>query len=71
MSGTGLDVVPLPGNTAKQVIENILADVAALSFKYTAKALSARLFFIPGKNVGDVIKFDNPNLTTSVVMSAY
>ena len=71
VSGTGLDVVPLPGNTPRQVIENILTDVAALSLKYTAKALSARLFLIPGKNAGDVIKFDNPNLTTSVVMKAY
>ena len=71
VSGTGLDVVPIPGNTAKQVIENILTDVAALSLKYTSKALSVRLFLIPGKKAGDMVKFENPNLTSSVVMKAY
>jgi uncharacterized protein (UPF0210 family) len=71
VSGTGLDVVPLPGNTSKQVIENIMTDVAALSLKYTAKALSVRLFLIPGKNAGDMVTFENPHLTTSMVMNAY
>jgi uncharacterized protein (UPF0210 family) len=71
VSGTGLDVVPIPGNTSKQVIENILTDVAALSLKYTAKALSVRLFLIPGKKTGDIVKFENPALTSSVVMKAY
>ncbi len=71
VSGTGLDVVPLPGNTTKQVIENIMTDVAALSLKYTSKALSVRLFLIPGKQAGDMVKFENPHLTSSVVMKAY
>jgi len=71
VSGTGLDVVPIPGNTAKQVIENILTDVAALSLKYTSKALSVRLFLIPGKKAGDIVKFENPYLTSSIVMKAY
>jgi uncharacterized protein (UPF0210 family) len=71
VSGTGLDVVPIPGNTTKPVIENILIDVAALSLKYTAKALSVRLFLIPGKKTGDIVKFENPYLTSSVVMKAY
>jgi len=71
VSGTGLDVVPLPGNTPKQVLENILIDVAALSLKYSSKALSARLFLIPGKKAGDIVKFENPYLTSSVVMKAY
>ena len=71
VSGTGLDVVPLPGNTTKQVMENIMTDVAALSLKYTAKALSVRLFLIPGKRAGEVVKFQNPHLTSSVVMNAY
>ena len=71
VSGTGLDVVPIPGNTAKQVIDNVLSDVAALSLKYTSKALSVRLFLIPGKKAGDIVKFENPYLTSSVVMKAY
>ena len=71
VSGTGLDVVPIPGNTSMQTIANILTDVASLSLKYTSKALSVRLFLIPGKKAGDRVKFENPNLTSSVVMNAY
>ena len=70
VSGTGLDVVPLPGDTPKQVLENILIDVAALSLKYNSKALSARLFLIPDKKAGDIVKFENPYLTPSIVMKA-
>src|SRR5579862_819069 len=68
VSGTGLDVVPLPGNTSRQTVENIMADVASLSLKYTAKALSVRLFLIPGKNAGDLVEFKNPALTSTTVM---
>lgn len=68
VSGTGLDVVPLPGETSLTTIENLLWDVAALSLKYTNKALSARLFLIPGKKAGDLVTFDNPYLTPCRVM---
>ena len=68
VSGTGLDVVPLPGETTITDIENLLVDVAALSLKYTNKALSARLFPIPGKKAGDLVTFDNPYLTPCRVM---
>jgi len=70
VSGTGLDVVPLPGDTPGEVLKNILIDVAALSLKYSSKALSARLFLIPGKKAGEAVKFANPNLVPSVVMRA-
>lgn len=68
VSGTGLDVIPIPGSTPVETIERIYADVASLSLKYTNKALSARLFLIPNKGVGDSVEFDNPYLTSSVVM---
>ncbi len=68
VSGTGLDVVPIPGNTSLETIEGIYRDVAALSLKYSNKALSARLFPIPGKEEGEIIEFDNPFLTSSRVM---
>ena len=68
VSGTGLDVVPIAGDVPQEVIEGILTDVAALSLKYTAKALSARLFPIPGKKAGDRVSFQNPNLTETTVM---
>jgi uncharacterized protein len=68
VSGTGLDVVPLAGNTTADVLERIYYDVAALSLKYTNKALSARLFLIPGKEAGDTVTFTNPYLTSSTIM---
>jgi uncharacterized protein (UPF0210 family) len=68
VSGTGLDVILLPGNTPKESLERILTDVASLSLKYTAKALSARFFLIPGKNAGDRVEFKNKSLAPSRVM---
>ena len=65
--GTGLDVVPVPGDTSIESLELVIGDVAALSAKYR-KPLSARLFPIPGKKAGDAVTFDNPFLTDSVVM---
>lgn len=71
VSGTGLDVIPIPGNTSKETIEGVYRDVATLSIKYFNKALSARLFPIPDKETGELIEFDNPYLTSSIVMKLY
>jgi len=68
ISGTGLDVIPLPGNTPKNKLAQLIEDVAALSVKLSNKPLSARLFLIVGKNVGEMVTFDNPNLTDCAVM---
>ncbi len=67
--GTGLDVVPIPGDTTVDTISGIVEDVAALSARYE-KPLSARLLPIPGRKAGDVVSFDNPYLTEGVVMEA-
>jgi len=66
--GTGLDVVPLPGNTQTRIIAALIEDVAASSVKLSNKPLSARLFLIPGSSAGDKVTFDNPFLTDCVVM---
>jgi len=66
--GTGLDVVPLPGDISVDELIGILADVAALATKYR-KPLSARLFPIPGKHAGETVSFDNPYLTECKVMA--
>lgn len=66
--GTGLDVVPLAGDISNNDLVALVSDVAALAKKYS-KPLSARLFPVPGKKVGDIVKFNNPYLTDSVVMS--
>jgi hypothetical protein len=65
--GTGLDVVPLAGDTSVEELAALIRDVAALSTKLH-KPLSARLFLIPGKQAGDRAEFANPFLTSSVVM---
>lgn len=68
VSGTGLDVIPLAGDVSEEIISGIYQDVAALSLRYFNKALSVRLFPIPGKIPGDTITFDNPFLTTCTIM---
>lgn len=65
--GTGLDVVPLPGDTPVSALTAAITDVAALAARYR-KPLSARLFPVPGKAAGDWVRFDNPYLTDAVVM---
>jgi uncharacterized protein (UPF0210 family) len=65
--GTGLDVVPLPGDTSVHAMAAILRDVAALSSRLR-KPLSARLFLVPGKKVGDMARFNDKYLTDSIVM---
>jgi len=67
--GTGLDVVPIPGDTPQSTIERILMDVAAQSVKLN-KALSVRLFLVPGKSVGDPVHFEDPRLFDTVVLRA-
>ncbi len=66
--GTGLDVVPLPGDISEQQLAGLVNDVAALATKYR-KPLSARLFPVPGKKAGDIVKFNNPYLTDAMVMN--
>ena len=68
--GTGLDVIPLPGEIDEKTLSSIINDVAALANKYK-KPLSARLFPIPGKIAGELVKFDNPYLMDSVVMEVH
>jgi uncharacterized protein (UPF0210 family) len=65
--GTGLDVVPLPGDTSVEVLAALIEDVAALAVKHR-KPLAARLLPIPGRSVGEVVRIDNPHLTDGVVM---
>ena len=65
--GTGLDVVPIPGDTPAEVITRLLRDVAALSCRLH-KPLSARLFIVPGRKAGETATFEDPWLTDSTVM---
>jgi hypothetical protein len=66
--GTGLDTVPLPGDTPPAAIAAILLDVAALALRLD-KPLSARLMPIPGRHAGDPVTFDFPFFAPSRVLS--
>ena len=65
--GTGLDVVPLPGDIECDRLVAMVGDVAALAQRLQ-KPLAARLLPIPGKTAGEWVTFDNPYLTDAVVM---
>lgn len=65
--GTGLDVVPIAGDTPAEPIAGLLRDVASLASRLR-KPLSARLFLVPGKKAGELARFTDPLLTDSVVM---
>jgi uncharacterized protein len=64
--GTGLDTVPLPGDTDTTVIAHLLFDVATLALRLN-KPLSARLFPVPGKKAGQRTEFTSPYLTNTLV----
>jgi uncharacterized protein (UPF0210 family) len=65
--GTGVDTVPLPGETSPEQLEAILLDVAALAHRLD-KPLTARLMPIPGKIAGDPTEFDFAYFVNSRVM---
>lgn len=68
MCGTGLDTVPLPGNTTKEALAALLIDLGALGLRHS-KPLTARLMPIPGKHAGDEVSFDFPYFADSRVMA--
>ena len=65
--GTGLDTVPLPGDTTADEIAALLLDIAALSQRLR-KPLTARLLPIPGKKEGDLTDFDFSYFSNSRVL---
>ena len=68
--GTGLDTVPLPGSCLAETIAHLLLDVATLALRLQ-KPLSARLFPVPGKGVGERTAFTSPYLTNTVIKGIY
>lgn len=65
--GTGLDTVPLPGDTNPEALTAVLIDLGALALRLN-KPLTARLLPIPGKKAGDEVRFDFPYFAPSRVM---
>jgi uncharacterized protein (UPF0210 family) len=65
--GTGLDTIPLPGETTPEQLAPLLLDLAALALRLD-KPLTARLMPIPGKHAGEKTSFDFPFFANSRVM---
>jgi len=66
--GTGLDTVPLPGDTTAEQIVPLLLDLSALALRLD-KPLTARLMPVPGKKAGDPTNFDFGFFANSKVMA--
>ncbi len=64
--GTGLDTIPLPGDTSAEQLSLIISDMATLAVKWH-KPLSARLLPVTGKGWGETTDFDDPFLVNATL----
>ena len=67
--GTGLDTIPLPGDTRTETLAAILLDLATLAVRLD-KPLTARLIPIPELKAGDTTHFDFEYFANARVMGA-
>jgi len=66
--GSGLDTVPVPGDTSVEQISALLLDISALALRQH-KPLTARIMPIPGKKAGDGTQFNFDYFANSRVMA--
>lgn len=66
--GTGLDTIPLPGDTRADQVAGVLAEVAALAGSLR-KPLTARLMPIPGLRAGELTAFEFAYFVNTRVMA--
>jgi uncharacterized protein (UPF0210 family) len=66
--GTGLDTIPLPGNTSEDTLARIIGDVASLSVKWN-KPLSARLLPVAGKHAGERTEFTDSRFLNGLIQA--
>lgn len=66
--GTGLDTLPLPGDTSPQALEAVLLDLAVLAQRLD-KPLTARLMPVPGKSAGEQTGFNFAFFANSRILS--
>jgi uncharacterized protein (UPF0210 family) len=64
--GTGLDTIPLAGDTSDEALAHLLLDVATLALRH-CKPLSARLFPVYGQRNGEYTNFSSPYLTNTII----
>ena len=65
--GTGLDTIPIAGDTPAERVAALLADVASLAARLH-KPLSARLFLVAGGKAGEMTTFTSPYLTNTRIL---
>jgi uncharacterized protein (UPF0210 family) len=63
---TGLDTIPLSGDTTVEELARIIGDVATLSVKWN-KPLSARLLPVRQKHAGEMTEFTDPFLINGLI----
>ncbi len=68
--GTGLDCIPLPGDTSIEELMAVLLDLASLSSRL-GKPLTARLMPIPNKKAGDLTDFEFAYFANSRVLPLF
>jgi uncharacterized protein (UPF0210 family) len=66
--GTGLDTVPLPGDSSTDELTKLICDVATLAVRLR-KPLSARLLPVPGKSAGQRTQFSSPYIVNTLIKS--
>ncbi len=66
--GTGLDTIPLPGDTSSERLVPLLLDLCALALRLD-KPLTARLMPVPYKQAGDETNFDFAFFAPSRIMA--
>ena len=64
--GTGLDTVPVPGDSPPEVLAEVVCDMASLAARLQ-KPLSARLLPVPGKGAGEHSAFSSPYLVNTLI----
>jgi len=66
--GTGLDTVPVPGESNPRALAAVIHDMAGLASAWD-KPLVARLLPVPGKRAGQPVEFATPFLMDSRVLA--
>ena len=64
--GTGLDTVPVPGDSSVDELAYVISDMASLAVRLR-KPLSARLLPVPGKRAGETTDFSSPYLVNTLI----
>ena len=65
--GTGLDMLPLPGDVGSEELAAMILDVSTLAVTLR-KPLTCRLLPVPGKSAGELTEFDFPFFANGAVL---